>query len=113
MQKEGRYDSLLQIVSRFGPIATAVNRAGVSLRFINSKVDAELNGIQEPDIMDAIFSSIRPRGFTPIGTNLRRKIIDPFLAGLRNSDADPKKPLLVVIITDGEVIQSKVPVGPI
>ena len=40
-------------------------------------------------------------GMTPLGTNLNQKIIQPFLMGGINN-RNLQKPILVIIITDGE-----------
>lgn len=103
MRQSGRYDALSEIARRFIPIAADISQSGVSVRFINSKVDGKLDNICEASEIEHIFDTIRPGGFTPIGTRLKEKIINPFLEDLRSPNAEPMKPKLVVIITDGEV----------
>lgn len=103
MRQAGRYDALSAIASRFIPIAVDISGSGVSVRFINSKHDDELDNLSQPGEIANIFDTIRPGGFTPIGTRLREKIINPFLSHLQTPNAGPFRPKLVVIITDGEV----------
>ena len=43
-------------------------------------------------------------GMTPLGTNLRRKVIEPFLLQPARSGT-LRKPVLIIAITDGEPVR--------
>jgi hypothetical protein len=96
-----RYSLLRKTVSRLVPIATRLNERGVKLRFINYNGDSGFNKLKQQDVERAI-DTARPNGWTAIGTVLERKIVNPLLEKV-NSSERMRCPLLINIITDGEV----------
>ena len=106
MSEENRYQYQTELVTRIARIATKIvpdDMAGVELRFINddfkSQVSAE--GIQQ------VMKRVGPSQTTNIGTNLRKKILEPFIYDVITKPVIPgtafpfRRPLLVCIITDG------------
>jgi len=96
-----RSELLVETVLRILPVATRLNEAGVSLRFINYKFDDDFNGLMTREAVENTLLIAQPCGVTMIGTVLRDKIVNPILARARANLL--RLPVLVVIITDGEV----------
>jgi len=96
-----RSELLAETVLRILPVATRLNKAGVSLRFINSTSDEGFNGLTSSEVVEDTLRISQPWGTTMIGTVLRNKIVNPILARARTNRL--LSPVLVVIITDGEV----------
>lgn len=84
-------------------ITTRLDPDGIKVRFFNFKGDGHLNNIQTTERVDEIFSGIEFNGlYTRIGTEMRRKILEPLLfAKIRGGCFE--RPLLITTITDGEV----------
>ncbi|KAI1801425.1 ankyrin [Daldinia bambusicola] len=102
MKHEDRWDSQKHLVNRIAKITTRVlpEGEGVALRFINQDVgdssNLSLQGVG--DMIEPM--SWKPGGGTPIGTNLRAKILEPLVyQKVRNKSF--KRPLLISITTDG------------
>ncbi|KAF8463916.1 hypothetical protein BDZ91DRAFT_296920 [Kalaharituber pfeilii] len=94
------HQTLKETVKRLVPLATRLNEDSVSLRFINFNGDSKMDQVRENKI-DEILDGIKPFGGTMIGAALDRKVVQPLLDILKDGNA--LKPLLVSIITDGEV----------
>lgn len=93
--------TLTETVLRLVPLATRLNEKGVSLRFINFPGDWGYDGLNVDDD-EARLRAVTPMGGTWIGAALERKVVGPLI---RQLDAGEQlSPLLVSIITDGEVI---------
>jgi len=96
-----RYFFQTQLVRRIARIATTVdpNGTGVELRFINGSPDDTEPNLSEEKVM-AILAATTPKFNTFIGTQLKEKILKPFVY-------DPieqrtlERPVLICIITDG------------
>ncbi|RBA22420.1 hypothetical protein FPRO05_00767 [Fusarium proliferatum] len=70
---------------------------GIYLRYINQ--DIPQSDSLEFDDIPIIINSLQPAGDTLIGTNLRRKILEPLV--YKRLPYDLKRPLLITVITDG------------
>jgi hypothetical protein len=109
MSDENRYEYLIQLVIRIVRIATKIvpdDMAGVDLRFINNNFASNLT---YTEVLEAM-KRVRPSGVTEIGTNLRKKILQPLVYDMidSNTSSNPipfERPLLVCIITDGHPVQ--------
>jgi len=101
MKGERWNSDLKAIVHRAAGIGTLFDTDGISVRFMNHHQDRD-NIRTEADVM-ALLSQVQPSGRTPIGTSLRKKLVDPYLQILRNSGPDRTrlKPLMVITVTDG------------
>ncbi|KAF5568295.1 transcription factor [Fusarium phyllophilum] len=102
MKREGRWANQKALIGRIAKITTKIlpDGEGVALRFINQDIDnsSNLSFDQISSIIQPM--SWQPNGDTDIGTNLKRKILEPLVyAKIANKTFD--RPLLVSISTDG------------
>ncbi|KAL8693561.1 MAG: hypothetical protein Q9218_001647 [Villophora microphyllina] len=108
-EKGERIEDLKEILSRVVGVATLFDDDGISIRFLNNwhsdpAMDGfdmrRLDGIRNKQMVDHIISKTQYVGLTPLGTELRNKVIDPLILGpARNRQL--QKPVLVIIVTDG------------
>ncbi|RFU79619.1 transcription factor [Trichoderma arundinaceum] len=102
MKREGRWESQKELIQRITQVTTLIlpDGEGVALRFINRDVNNSTNltleGIR--DLLQPM--TWQPGGDTPIGTNLRSKILQPIVYS-KIEDKTLERPLLIIIITDG------------
>lgn len=112
MEHEHRYESQIELVTRIARIVTKIvpdELAGVDLRFINNTFGLVGNNYVKQVSVEGIqqaMKAVKPNGSTDIGTNLRKKILQPLvykvIAEANTGNPIPfKRPLLVCIITDG------------
>ncbi|KAF7361170.1 putative ankyrin repeat protein [Mycena sanguinolenta] len=108
MKRDGRWDAQVQLVKKIAQITTRVlpEGDGVALRFINQDVNnSETLSFQEiGNIVENM--SWKPKGDTPIGTNLKSKILEPMVYSKLQPPA-LARPLLISVITDGMPSQEK------
>ena len=97
--KGERIDDLKFILSKISDIITMFDDDGILVRFMNSNVNGD--GIRNSSDVQQLISKVHFSGMTPLGTNLDKKVLQPFVVGqaTRNQMA---KPVLVIVITDGE-----------
>lgn len=75
---------------------------GISVRFMNSNPNSDVSNKISSDIkVDKLMRHISFKGLTPMGTELRNKVIDPLVVGKARS-GQLRKPVLVVALTDGK-----------
>jgi hypothetical protein len=102
MRRDGRWESQKELVQRIAKITAMVlpKDQGVTLRFINRNVDNSDNLTLEK--LGNVLKDMdwRPGGDTPIGTNLRSKILQPLVYSKLDSGT-LAKPLIIIIMTDG------------
>lgn len=93
-----RKDTLAMVLGEVCEIYECTRTEGViSMRFFNTpKGKKDVTRVKA----DTYMQDKRCQGVTKIGTELKRKIIDPFVF---NANAEQKRPLLVIVITDGKV----------
>ena len=101
METDGRWDRQAELVQRITSITTKAvpNDRGVALRFINANI---LNADNlDSDAVAQRIRSVRPDGATPIGTQLREKILKPLVYSVIDSGKKLECPYLVIVMTDG------------
>ena len=107
MSEEGRYGYQTELVTRIARIATKIvpdDLVGVELRFINNDFESQVS----TEDLQQVMTRVGPSYTTNIGTNLRKRILEPFVYDVISKPvitgtAFPfRRPLLVCIITDGE-----------
>jgi hypothetical protein len=101
MLKGNRFDDQKSVVQRISRIAQTYNRSGISLRFINFPDDDGYNHLNHGEI-NSVISNVFPEGSTKLGTKLLEKVLFPFVFNPAKR-MELKKPVLISIITDGEV----------
>ncbi|KAL8736041.1 MAG: hypothetical protein Q9166_000603 [cf. Caloplaca sp. 2 TL-2023] len=105
-----RIKDLKLIINRAVSTAMLFDDDGISIRFMNdwlpepgvSAFDMrQLDRVQSEEVAEHIANNVKYSGLTPLGTELRRKVIDPLvLTPARNRQL--QKPVLVITITDGQ-----------
>lgn len=101
MREENRWPKQTELATRTADIAiqSVPNLKGVHFRFINKSTSNtdDLKG-------DGVAAQIRdnaPNGSTPIGTQLREKILKPLIYSSLDAGKKLARPYLVMIMTDG------------
>lgn len=98
-----RWNSDLKMILKYiSKIICLFDTDGITLRFFNTSERPEFDNINSPEKIDSIVAGVHPSGGTPIGESLRRKITSPFFNIIRGVNLETIKPLVVIIITDGE-----------
>ncbi|CEL03901.1 hypothetical protein ASPCAL05039 [Aspergillus calidoustus] len=103
MAEDGRMDRAKIMVTRLTRLATALVpdtniSSGVHLRFIN-KDDSTANDLREAAVSQRM--QFTPEGWTELGTNLEKKILQPMVYDNLNSTGVLPRPLMILIVTDG------------
>jgi len=97
-----RIKDLRLILERVAGTATCFDEDGISLRFMNANYDPSLlENIKTEQQIERLMSSVQYKGLTPMGTELRRKVIDGIIVP-KLQRQQYTKPHLVIIITDGQ-----------
>ncbi|KAI0121863.1 hypothetical protein F4814DRAFT_406799 [Daldinia grandis] len=100
--RENRIGDQRDLVRRVASICTRIvpDDLGVHLRFINNEPNNS-NNLRMDEIQD-IMDQVKPLGCTEIGTQLRKRILEPLLYSQYNDRVkNLKRPLFISIITDG------------
>lgn len=88
----------IQVRPNYRPSLPSLTPPLPQVRFMNSRVEG--NGINSEAAALNLLTQVRFSGLTPLGTQLDAKIIQPLLLGPARAN-QLKKPLLIVILTDG------------
>ncbi|KAI8808122.1 hypothetical protein BJ742DRAFT_772442 [Cladochytrium replicatum] len=96
-----RIDDLKFIATKVAEVATLFDQDGISMRFMKDTRHGD--NLRTPDECDALISSLRFAGMTPLGTALEQRVLRPFVLD-RIASSSLKKPVLIIIITDGEPV---------
>ncbi|KAI8820227.1 uncharacterized protein EV422DRAFT_597261, partial [Fimicolochytrium jonesii] len=96
-----RVEDLNLIVSKVAEISSLFDQDGISVRFMNN--DQQGNNIRTEAEASKLVRSVNYMGTTPLGTKLDAKVIQPIIVGPARNNSLPK-PILVVVITDGEPV---------
>ena len=94
-----RIDDLRIILNRVAFAASLFDDDGVQVRFMKS--DLQGDNIHSEQQVNDLVSRVKFAGMTPMGTGLNANVLEPLL--LRPARAGQlRKPILVIIITDGQ-----------
>ncbi|KAK4702863.1 hypothetical protein P7C70_g3348, partial [Phenoliferia sp. Uapishka_3] len=96
-EKGSRIEDLKMIVSRTAYAASFFDQDGIQIRFMNSKIEAASN--TEAAALN-IIKQVQFNGMTPLGTSLKKKVLEPLVLHPAKH-GQLRKPVLIVIITDG------------
>ncbi|BGP27524.1 von Willebrand factor, type A domain containing protein [Rhodotorula toruloides] len=94
-----RIDDAKLVVSRVATASTLFDTDGMSVFFLNSPVVGQ--AITNEQQAQALVSSVQFSGLTPLGTALKQNILQPLVVQPAFSNT-LRKPVLVILITDGE-----------
>ncbi|XPS93016.1 hypothetical protein M3J09_002391 [Ascochyta lentis] len=109
-EEEGsRIKDLRLILERVSFAATLFDADGISLRFMNTDLSGVRdqqgrplhNGVASEAQIEQIMRGVQFKGLTPMGTSLRKKVIDEIILG-KAAQGQLRKPVLVIAITDGQ-----------
>ncbi|KAI9667875.1 MAG: hypothetical protein M1821_000694 [Bathelium mastoideum] len=97
-----RIRDLEMILKRVAYASTLFDDDGISIRFMNNDLGGQLlDGIKNEAQIEQLVKSVQFRGLTPMGTSLKKKVLDPLVIGRARSN-QLRKPVLVLTITDGQ-----------
>ncbi|KAF2027475.1 hypothetical protein EK21DRAFT_71846 [Setomelanomma holmii] len=109
-EEEGsRIKDLRLILERVSFAATLFDQDGISLRFMNTDLSGARDqqgrplqdGVATEAQIEQIMRGVQFKGLTPMGTSLRKKVIDEIVLAKAQQGA-LQKPILVIAITDGQ-----------
>jgi len=97
-----RIDDLKLILDRVAFAATLFDDDGIEVRFMNAGPPENMtSGVKTAQQVQTLMTNVKFSGLTPLGSEMKRKVIDPiFLSNLRAQRL--KKPVLVISVTDGQ-----------
>merc|ERR1711939_437164 len=97
-----RIKDLRLILERVASVATIFDDDGISLRFMNANYPPQMTeNIRSEQQIDQLMRSVQFKGLTPMGTELRNKVIDGIIVP-KVRGGQYRKPTLVIMITDGQ-----------
>ncbi|KAF2745990.1 hypothetical protein M011DRAFT_405097 [Sporormia fimetaria CBS 119925] len=104
-----RIDDLKLILERAAFAATLFDTDGISLRFMNTDLSGARNpqgrplqdGVVNEHDIKLVMDGVKFSGLTPMGTSLRKKVIDEIVLSKARA-GQLRKPVLVITITDGQ-----------
>ncbi|KAH8819880.1 hypothetical protein F5884DRAFT_892858 [Xylogone sp. PMI_703] len=100
MKKGSRIKTLEETCIHIAQIATLLQPEGISLRFLNSQSDQDLNLLTKEDDIRRKMKKVTYYGPTQLGTVLRQKIVQPLIID-KIISRQLKRPIITVVITDG------------
>jgi hypothetical protein len=102
MKTGNRIMALQETIKNVAEVATVLEPSGMSIRFINSRDDGNFDHLTDVDDIMKKVQRVEYKGDTKLGTNLQLKVASPMVLEKANNKTF-KKPLIVAVITDGEV----------
>ena len=93
-----RIEDLKSILAQVADVVTMFDDDGILISFMNSNVQVSVRNAQDAS---SVLAQTKFQGQTPLGTSLDRKILQPLVLAPAGNGSLPK-PVLIVIITDGE-----------
>ena len=100
MRKDDRYDLQKGTIRTIFGLATGISGSGISLKFLNSKKDFMFDNLTDINKLEEALAEVQPGGITKVGLALKEKVMIPMLK--KADEKTLERPLLIVIITDGE-----------
>lgn len=97
-----RIDDLKLVLSRVAFASTLWDPDGISIRFMNSNLPGSmLDNVRDEQQIDQIMRQVKFSGLTPMGRELKRKVIDGIVLPAARG-GQMRKPVLIVCISDGQ-----------
>lgn len=101
-----RVGELKMILSRLLFAIMLFDDDGVSVRCMNTVPSVRVDNIKSEQEVETLVSNISFQGTTPLGTELKNKIIDPMVLRKAKSPSERlEKPVLIITITDGQPVE--------
>lgn len=110
-EEEGsRIKDLRLILERVSFASTLFDADGISMRFMNTDLSNARDpqtgrplqdGVANETQIEQIMQGVQFKGLTPMGTSLRKKVIDEIVLA-KAASGQLRKPVLVIAITDGQ-----------
>lgn len=94
-----RIDDMKLILQKAAFAASLFDSDGIEVRFMNSSTQG--NNVRTAQEVDQLIQHVQFKGLTPMGTQLKNKVIEPLLVQRARSN-QLRKPVLIIIITDGQ-----------
>ncbi|KAB8291736.1 hypothetical protein EYC80_006532 [Monilinia laxa] len=94
-----RIDDMKLVLGRAAYAGSLFDADGIEVRFINSDVNG--NNIRSEPEVEALVQRVNFKGLTPLGAQLRNKVVEPLIMNKARANA-LQKPVLVIVITDGQ-----------
>jgi hypothetical protein len=104
MQSENRIPALQETVHNIAKFTTKLEPSGISIRFLNFDQDegGDFNNLNDPDDIDRKVKMVNNHGpCTMLGIELNQKVVRHIVTKAKSDVL--RKPVIVAIITDGEV----------
>jgi hypothetical protein len=103
MQEEDRIPALRDTLGRVATFATILSADGISVRILNYSGDVGglWDNLKTVEDVKNRMDRVTYHGGTPLGTILSSKVLEPMIL-TKAKYGSLKKPVIVVIITDGE-----------
>jgi hypothetical protein len=103
MNEGDRIQSLQDTLGRVATLATTLSPNGISVRTLHhdGDMDGQWDNLQTAEDIKIRMDKVVCDGFTPLGTILSKKVLNPMVLDKARHGL-LKKPVIVVIITDGE-----------
>lgn len=102
MNSEDRIPKLKDTLNRVAEIATLLEPSGISIRLLNYDGDSHFDSLASMSDITRKINSVDFDGCTRLGNVLDSKIIQPLIIQKARSGT-LRKPVVVVVIPDGEV----------
>lgn len=96
-----RIKDLRLILERVAFAATLFDADGINVRFMNTNLPDNLaNHVAQEAQIENLMRGVQFKGLTPMGTSLKKKVIEPLIQQARSGQF--RKPVLVITVTDGQ-----------
>lgn len=99
---DGLIDELKFLLQAVAFASSLFDQDGFTVRFMNSGLEG--NNVRTAEQAEALVNQVKFEGVTPLAGSLHDKILMPLVYNPANRGA-LNKPVLVIIITDGQVRQ--------
>jgi hypothetical protein len=101
MTQGNRIPALQETVKNIAKWATQLEPSGISIRFLNYQSDTNYDHLTSADDIEQMVRKVPYDGTTRLGQKLQSKVVGPITK--KAKDNVLLKPVIVAIITDGEV----------
>lgn len=103
MTQESRIATQVTFARRLAKLILPMNESAITLRFINANAPGTAwDNMTDVEAIATAIQNVPYTGYTPIGTNLKSKVLEPILdPQFAGGYVKKVKPVAVLIVTDG------------